>query len=60
MGILATDQNKDLRFKFVSRMPQAPAFNVVSFTGTEAISKTYRFEIILISDDPDVDFSGML
>ncbi|MFM7012881.1 MAG: type VI secretion system Vgr family protein, partial [Betaproteobacteria bacterium] len=25
-----------------------------------AISKTYRFEIILISDDPDVDFSGML
>jgi type VI secretion system VgrG family protein len=60
MGILATDQNKDLRFKFVSRMPQAPAFNVVSFTGTEAISKTYRFEIILISDDPDIDFSGML
>jgi type VI secretion system VgrG family protein len=60
MSILATDQNKDLRFKFVSRMPQAPAFNVVSFTGTEAISKTYRFEIILISDDPDIDFSGML
>lgn len=60
MSILATDQNKDLRFKFVSRMPQAPAFNVVSFSGTEGISKTYRFEIILISDDPDIDFSGML
>ena len=36
------------------------AFRVVGFTGTEAISQPYRFEIELVSDDPEIDFSDVI
>ncbi len=36
------------------------ALRVVRFVGTEAISQPYRFEIELVSDDPEIDFSDVI
>jgi type VI secretion system VgrG family protein len=41
--------------------PEAPySFEVVRFSGTEGVSKLYRFEIYLASTNPDVDLGLML
>jgi type VI secretion system secreted protein VgrG len=49
-----------LRFFFKIDYLLAPAFNVVKFEGTEAISKLFRFEIILVSNNGAVDLEDML
>ena len=35
-------------------------FDLVSLEGYEAISRPFRFELVLVSDNPDVDFDAML
>ncbi len=35
-------------------------FKVLSFTGTEAISQPYRFELELVSERPDLDIEALL
>uniref|UniRef100_UPI004057CAFC type VI secretion system Vgr family protein n=1 Tax=Candidatus Electrothrix sp. TaxID=2170559 RepID=UPI004057CAFC len=43
------------KFSFTSKALDADSFAVVSFTGFEAISKPYRFEIVLVSEKNDID-----
>lgn len=45
------------KFSFVSDALPSDTFAVVRFTGTEGISKLYRFEVTLISSDLEIDFS---
>ena len=33
---------------------------VLSFTGTEGISQPYRFDLELVSEDPDLDLESLL
>ncbi len=57
------------RFSFISKAPSLAAgggasedgtFAVVSFKGTEAISKPYEFDIMLVTDNAEIDLSEML
>jgi type VI secretion system secreted protein VgrG len=43
------------KYSFVSKAADADSFAVVNFTGFEALSTPYRFEIVLISEDKDLD-----
>ncbi len=47
-------------FSFVSSGLPEDTFQVVRFTGMEALSSLYRFEILLISRSDSVDFEQML
>ena len=44
------------KFSFVSDALPSDTFAVVKFTGTEGVSKLYRFEVTLISNDLEIDF----
>ncbi|MDN7675855.1 type VI secretion system tip protein TssI/VgrG [Burkholderia oklahomensis] len=48
------------RFAFVSEAYGEATFEVVDMTGREAISQLYRFELTLISAEPQIDFAKML
>ncbi len=48
------------RFSFKSAAFAEDKFSVVRVDGTEAISKDFNFELILVSDDGEVDFANML
>lgn len=48
------------RFAFRSQAPGAPKFEVVKFEGREAISSVYRFEITLVSSEPDADLQSLI
>jgi len=43
------------KYSFISRGMDKKTFTVVSFKGFEAISKPYRFEILLVSEKTDID-----
>ncbi|MCK5218927.1 type VI secretion system tip protein VgrG, partial [bacterium] len=43
------------KFSFISKGMDKKTFTVISFKGFEAISKPYEFEIILVSDNTDID-----
>lgn len=45
-------------FSFVGASPAT--FEVLRFSGREAIAEPYVFDLQLASDDPDVDFATML
>ena len=48
------------QFQFaVSGLPEG-TFRVTRFAGREAVSEPFRFELDLVSDDADVDFSAVL
>lgn len=47
-------------FSFVSKGLPEDTFTVVRFTGTEAISSPYEYDITLVSDDPDIDLKAVL
>ncbi len=47
-------------FTFASSGLDQDTFHVVRFTGTEAMSSLYRFEILLVSSNDAVDFEQML
>ncbi len=48
------------RFLFVSKALADDAFDVVSFSGTEALSQPYQFIVDLSSEEPDIDLSAVL
>jgi type VI secretion system secreted protein VgrG len=48
------------RFTFVSDAQAEDTFLVVRFSGYEAISQPYRFEIELATDDAEIDLRAML
>lgn len=49
---------QDVRFTF--SCANDIAFDVVSFTLSEAISECFSLQIELVSDDPDIDFAQLL
>jgi type VI secretion system secreted protein VgrG len=48
------------RYTFVSDVKAQETFSVVRFSGHEAISQPYRFEIELAADDAEIDLRAML
>jgi len=51
---------KQRKFRFVSSALKAETFEVISFTGSEGLSKLYRFEILLVSDNPELDLEKVI
>jgi type VI secretion system secreted protein VgrG len=51
---------RNIKYIFISQAQPEDTFTLVEFKGTEGISKLYRFEIIIYSDDPDIDLKKML
>jgi len=47
-------------FRFVSQAVADDTFEVVSFRGTEGISKLYEFDITLSSEDSEIDLKSVL
>jgi type VI secretion system secreted protein VgrG len=50
----------ETRYSFVSSAKPEETFMVVRFTGRESISQPYRFDIILASEDAEIDLRAML
>ncbi len=48
------------QFTFASQGLPEDTFAVVRFSGTEAISRPYEFDITLASEDPDIDLKDFL
>ena len=48
------------KFTFVSKALPADTFGVVSFKGFEGISKPYSFDIMLSSEEPEIDLRAIL
>lgn len=48
------------RLEFSSKAVAADTFGVVRFSGEEGLSRLYRFEIELVSEQPDLDLDAML
>lgn len=48
------------RFAFTSNAFAEDTFEVVTMQGYESISRPFRFELTLVSDDADIDFEQML
>jgi type VI secretion system VgrG family protein len=59
-GLSTNLTDNDRRFTFSSAALPASTFDVVSLTGTEAISKNFSFELILVCDLETVSFDDML
>lgn len=51
---------KHVELKFESKALGAETFSVLRFSGEEAISQPYRFEIDLVSEEPDIDPDAVL
>jgi type VI secretion system VgrG family protein len=51
---------KHVELKFESKALGAETFSVLRFSGEEAISQLYRFEIDLVSEEPDIDQDAVL
>lgn len=60
MTSLSNRLTANKRFEFASRAFGEDKFAVVNMEGYEAISRPFRFELTLVSDDADVDFDKML
>ena len=48
------------RFAFVSKALAGDTFEVVTFSGTEALSRPYEFVVNLSSEETDIDLSAVL
>ncbi|MGD9973394.1 MAG: type VI secretion system Vgr family protein [Desulfatirhabdiaceae bacterium] len=53
-------QTTDNHFTFISHGLPSDTFTVVSFSGHEAISTPYRFEILLSAKKPDIDLEKVI
>ncbi len=51
---------KDKKFTFASQALPQDAFGVVNFKGSEGFSTCYQFEIMLVSNDPQIDITTVL
>jgi type VI secretion system secreted protein VgrG len=50
----------DKKFSFTSDALAADTFGVVKFTGTEGISQCYTFEVMLVSDNLELDLEDVI
>ena len=48
------------KYSFVSTGLDSDTFAVVDFTGEEGLSQTYHFEIMLVTDNADIDLGSVL
>jgi type VI secretion system secreted protein VgrG len=48
------------KFSFVSSALESDTFAVVQFKGSEALSKPYEFEIMLVTEQSDIDLNSVL
>ncbi|MEW6670037.1 MAG: type VI secretion system tip protein TssI/VgrG, partial [Thermodesulfobacteriota bacterium] len=48
------------KFSFLSRALSSDSFGVVSFKGTEGLSRCYDFEVMLISDDREMELGKVI
>ena len=48
------------KFSFNSGAVADKTFGVVKFSGTDGLSQLYKFDILLLADDPDIDLENML
>ncbi|ARA91965.1 MAG: type VI secretion system tip protein VgrG [Bacteroidetes bacterium] len=48
------------RFYFEAESLPADTFQVVRFSGLEELSHPFRFELTLVSEDPDIDFAAVV
>ena len=60
MTTLSTRLGSELRFRFSSAAFAADKFDVVNLEGFEAINRPYRFALMLVSDDAEIDFDKIL
>jgi type VI secretion system secreted protein VgrG len=64
MTKLTSNLGSNKRFEFISHAYPGTGtdikFDVVEMVGTEVLATPYRFELILVSDDSDVDLKKML
>ncbi|MEO0558951.1 MAG: type VI secretion system tip protein TssI/VgrG [Bacteroidota bacterium] len=54
------DRQRAARHEFACSALAPDAFRVTGFTGDEAISQPFRFEIHLLSKDPDIEFADVI
>ena len=50
----------DKKFSFVSTALESDTFAVVHFKGSEALSKPYEFEIMLVTEQSEIDLNSVL
>lgn len=50
----------DKKFSFESKSEDKETFGVVSFTGSEGLSRLYQFDITLVADSADIDMDGII
>jgi type VI secretion system VgrG family protein len=60
MSTLSERLPSDRRFEFASTACPSDTFAVVRMSGFEAISRPYRFELVLVSDDAQLDLARVL
>ena len=60
MSTVAQRLPADRRFEFSSEACPPDTFAVVRMSGFEAISRPYRFELVLVSDDAQLDLARVL
>jgi type VI secretion system secreted protein VgrG len=60
MSTLSDRLPSDRRFEFASTACDSDTFAVVRMSGFEAISKPYRFELVLVSDNAQLDLARVL
>ena len=60
MSTLSDRLPSDRRFEFISTVCASETFAVVRMNGFEAISRPYRFELVLVSDDAQLDLARVL
>lgn len=60
MSTLSQRLPADRRFEFSSEACAPDTFAVVRMNGVEAISRPYRFELVLVSDDARIDLAKVL
>lgn len=53
-------QNQDRSYAFASSALDKDALEVVSFTGREALSELYEFDVVLISKKDDLDLDSII
>jgi type VI secretion system secreted protein VgrG len=57
---MAKELDQELRFFFKSAGQGSASLNVVRLEGSEAISQLFRFNLILVSNNAEIDFDAML
>ncbi|QIM48539.1 type VI secretion system tip protein VgrG [Pusillimonas sp. DMV24BSW_D] len=57
---MASNAEKELLFTFELSRKDLPTFDVVRFTGNEAVSALFEFDIVLVSTEGNVDLDNVL